>query len=224
MKKSNYFTEKNITEISKSFLGTIIDLRKKHNNNFDISHSALLVSDMQNYFLDKNSHAFIPSASAIIKNIKLLINFMNAHNRPVIFTRHINNENNSKNMGRWWKDIIKKDDNFSEIIPNLNAYANIIIEKTQYDSFYKTDLEEILKRNNVKQLVITGVMTHLCCETTSRSGFVRGYEIFFIIDGTATYNEEFHRATLLNLSHGFALPVLTTEIISSVKKTYEKNE
>ncbi len=59
-------------------------------------------------------------------------------------------------------------------------------------------------------------MTHLCCETTARSAFVRGFEVFFTIDGTATYNKEFHFATLHNLAHGFALPILVDEILDAV--------
>ena len=60
--------------------------------------------------------------------------------------------------------------------------------------------------------MIAGVLTHLCCETTARSAFVRGFKVFFTVDGTATYYEDFHRATLLNLSHGFAVPVLVDDI------------
>ena len=48
-------------------------------------------------------------------------------------------------------------------------------------------------------------MTHLCCETTARSAFVHGYEVFFLVDGTATYNQDFHRASLMNLAHGVAV-------------------
>jgi len=83
-----------------------------------------------------------------------------------------------------------------------------IILKTQYDAFYQSELEQQLTRAGVEQLVIGGVVTHLCCETTARSAFVRGYEVFFLIDGTATYSEAFHTGTLRNLGHGFA--VLTT--------------
>jgi len=57
-------------------------------------------------------------------------------------------------------------------------------------------------------------MAHLCCETTARSAFVKGFEVVFVIDGTATYNKDFYISTLLNLSHGFAIPVLTEEILN----------
>jgi isochorismate hydrolase len=45
---------------------------------------------------------------------------------------------------------------------------------------------------------------------------VRGFEVFFTIDGTATYREDFHRATLLNLAHGVATPVLVDEILAQL--------
>ncbi|MES0360330.1 MAG: isochorismatase family protein, partial [Anaerolineales bacterium] len=70
----------------------------------------------------------------------------------------------------------------------------------------------------------SGVMTHLCCETTARSAFVRGFEVFFVIDGTATYNEDYHMATLLNLAHGFTTPVLTKEVLKFIHGMPEKNK
>jgi bifunctional isochorismate lyase/aryl carrier protein len=92
----------------------------------------------------------------------------------------------------------------------------VCLHKGQYDAFHETPLMDTLTEKDVRQIVICGVMTHLCCETTARSAFVRGIDVFFAIDGTATYNEAFHRATLLNLSHGFAQPVLIEEIIAGL--------
>ncbi len=66
---------------------------------------------------------------------------------------------------------------------------------------------------DVEQLVIGGVMAHLCCETTARAAFVRGYEVFFLIDGTATYTEEFHTGTLRNLAHGFSVLTTVTHLL-----------
>jgi len=65
---------------------------------------------------------------------------------------------------------------------------------------------------------VCGVMTHLCCETTARSAFIRGFKTYFTIDGTATYNEQFHMASLINLSHGFAIPVLIDDIVLQCEK------
>jgi isochorismate hydrolase len=60
-------------------------------------------------------------------------------------------------------------------------------------------------------------MAHLCCETTARSAFVRGFEVFFVVDATATYNRQFHQSTLINLAHGFAIPVLTQEVLDALR-------
>jgi bifunctional isochorismate lyase/aryl carrier protein len=115
-------------------------------------------------------------------------------------------------MMRWWKDLLGPDASMSQIIPELDTTKGDVIEKHQYDAFYRTELEQNLFSHNIQQVLVTGVMTHLCCETTARSAFMRGFNTFFSIDGTATYTEAFHRASVLNLAHGFALPVLTEEI------------
>lgn len=206
--KELYFTVDNISEKAQSWLNGI----KIKTKVFDVEQSALLVLDMQKFFLDESSHACIPSAKAIIPNIQSLITFFNEHNRPIIFTQHINDEINAGLMKDWWQDVLATSSSMSEIVEDFcNRYT---IEKTQYDAFYNTDLESILKNKDVKNVVITGVMAHLCCETTARSAFVRGFQPFFIADATATYNADFHNATLLNLGHGFADIRLTKELIN----------
>jgi isochorismate hydrolase len=90
------------------------------------------------------------------------------------------------------------------------------IRKTRYDAFFDTPLESLLNEEEIHQVVIGGLMTHLCCETTARSAFMRGFEVFFLVDGTATYTEDFHRASLLNLAHGFATPILVAEILEAL--------
>ncbi len=171
---------------------------------FHLDRAALLVLDMQNYFLEESSHAFIPSAPAIVGNILSLIELFQANNRPVFTTRHTNTQKDAGMMKVWWKEIISSREPQSKIIPEIERLKLPCIEKFQYDAFCATDLAEVIRRRRSKQLVITGVMTHLCCETTARCAFVQGWEVFFPIDGTATYNRQFHCASLLNLSHGFA--------------------
>jgi len=216
--KEKYFTQNNIHKVSKNFLREIEHLRKKHKIHFKTKNIALLILDMQKYFLDKNSHAFIPSAPAIVENIKKIQNVFLQLKLPIVLTRHINTDKNAKMMKSWWKDLIRKNNSLSEIIPELMNKKAKIIKKSQYDAFYETELEKFLKKKRIKQVIITGVMTHLCCETTARSAFIRGFEVFFVVDGTATYNRKFHKATLLNLAHGFAIPVLTEEIIINFEK------
>ena len=215
--KEIYLTLENIDKKSSEWLKNLLAFMKRRNVEFHSNNSALLILDMQKYFLDKSSHAYIPSASAIVPNIKNLMDAFLKRNSPVFFTRHIDEENIESPMNKWWKNSLRETDTLSEIIPELNHPDAIIINKSHYDALYQTPLEKLLKEKGIKQIVITGVMTHLCCETTARSAFMRGFMVFFPIGGSATYNENFHWATLLKLSHGFAIPILCEELINALK-------
>jgi isochorismate hydrolase len=214
--KEIYFTENTIDEQSLIFQQRIDKYHKKRIWNIVPKKTALLILDMQNFFLSSGSHAFIPSAAAIIPKINKINKELFQSGGKIIFTRHLNTDNNAMNMGTWWQDILTESDTLSKLSKNLQIKDNLIIHKSQYDAFYKTNLEEILVNAGISQLIISGVMTHLCCETTARSAFVRGFEVFFGIDMTATYNKSFHTSSLINLSHGFATPILSDEIIKSL--------
>ncbi|NQT97931.1 MAG: isochorismatase family protein [Candidatus Marinimicrobia bacterium] len=216
--KSTYFTAKTIQAKSGKMLeriATTIFIRPVPNIPHDC---ALLVLDMQDYFLSPDSQAYIPSAPAIIPGINRLINLFGAASQPVIFTRHLNTLENAGPMKHWWRNMIMENNPRSRITSALNRVTGTILIKSQYDAFHQTELNTLLKRRNVSRVIITGVMTHLCCESTARSAFMRGYEVVFTIDGTATYNEQFHYGTLLNLAHGFATPVLIDQIIDQQTK------
>ena len=91
-----------------------------------------------------------------------------------------------------------------------------IIKKDRYSAFYKTDLEETLRAKNIKDLVLGGVMTNLCCETTARDAFVRDFRVLFLADGTSTTTADFHLATLKNLSYGFATLMTCDQAVSFI--------
>ena len=214
--KECYYTKENIKSRADDFLIKLKFLREKHEYKFFAKKAALLVIDMQDFFLDNNSHAFIPSMPAIVNKVKELQNGFLKNNLCVVQTKHRSIGDDDDLMLKWWSSVLKSDDSMGNIIRELSNEDIPVVCKAQYDAFWKTDLESHLKKHNITQLVIAGVMTHLCCETTARSAFMRGFEVFFTIDATATYNAEFHFASLLNLSHGFAIPVLSKEVLGWV--------
>jgi isochorismate hydrolase len=67
--KEAYFTPSTLQQKSQEMLAEVYELRLKHDLYFQTEHSALLVLDMQDYFLRQSSHAYIPSAEAVIPNI-----------------------------------------------------------------------------------------------------------------------------------------------------------
>jgi isochorismate hydrolase len=134
-----------------------------------------------------------------------------------VFTRHVNTPADAGMMAVWWRDVLTEQSAHSRIIQELDTSQGTLMAKSQYDAFLHTALEDILRRQGVEQVVVCGLMTHLCCETTARSAFTRGFEVFFTIDGTATYTLALQRASLLTLGHGFALPVLVDEILAAME-------
>ncbi len=218
--KTRFYTVENIQSVAESIKTEAESYCPRINIRYDPSKSALLVIDMQNIFLKEEFPAFIPSAPVILPGIRLLVKKYLSQNRPVIFTRHLNSKDNAGMMSKWWNRLIVEEDRASEITDELDYSKSYVIKKFQYDAFIQSDLESILKSNNVTQLVICGVMTHLCCETTARSAFMKQFELFFAVDGTASYTEQLHKGAIINLAHGFAKPVMIDEIISEMDKSH----
>ena len=191
-------------------------LKNKRHRAVELGKPALLVLDMQEYFLHPESHAFVPSAPALIPGIQQLIKGFRQKGYPVFFTQHVNTQENAGMMAEWWRDLITAEHPRVGLSTHFEVGESPVIQKTQYDAFWGTDLDDMLTSMGCTDVVITGVMTHLCCETTARAAFMHGYRVWFPVDGTATYHLDFHRSTLTTLAHGFAIPVLVRELLSAL--------
>ena len=214
--KEPYFSEDSIQSLSKKWVDRYSNPRKADRQPFKINQAALLILDMQRYFLEPDSHAYVPSGLAIIDHLNKISAAFYKLGRPVIATQHINTSEDAGQMAAWWSELITAEHPLADLHPDLNIAGKDILIKPQYDAFYQSDLSNRLEENQVEQVVIGGVMTHLCCETTARSAFNRGYEVFFLVDGTGTYNSEFHQASLLNLAHGAAILVTTDQLLEDL--------
>ena len=213
MIKENYITNQNHEEKVLQWKIELKKIRDYKKLNFQIEQSALLVLDMQKIFLDSSSHAYIPSSKLILSNINKLIEFYEKKQLPIYYTRHISHLCENDLMRRWWKSPILVENVNSALSSDLLIKHGEIIIKNYYSAFFKTKLTEKLHNLNISQLVITGVMSHLCCESTAREGFMNNFEIFYVTDGTATYNELLHKGTMFSLAHGFAECLTAKDIL-----------
>jgi isochorismate hydrolase len=215
MLKQEYVSLENIGVKAKKWLKKLEGYSKADRFRFSPESSALLVLDMQNFFLDESSHAFVPSSKAVIPNIKRMLDVYRESNQPVIFTRHVLKKDEGPGiMGEWWKDVVREDNKHSEIADVLKPLKHEkVIRKNRYSAFHNSGLKNFLRSSNLESVVITGVMTDLCCETTARDAFMNDFFVYFVADATATINEELHLSTLKTLSHGFAVPLLTKDVI-----------
>jgi nicotinamidase-related amidase len=183
------------------------------------SKSALLVVDMQRFFLDQASPSFTCGGLAILPNLKKLIQAFRASNLPVIYTRHVHHPGllDAGIMGWWWEGMCKEGSPESEVHPEIAPQSGEKeVLKHRYSAFYNTDLETILRCMKVEDLVITGIMTNMCCESTARDAYYRDYRVFFLADGTGSINEDMHLASLLNLAFGFAWVTTVDDILTQL--------
>ena len=96
-----------------------------------------------------------------------------------------------------------------QLMPGLNdesiaPHAARITDKTSYNAFLHTSLEDLLRERGVDTVVIAGTITNLCCETTARDAFCRNFEVVVLSDGCSAETARHHETALENLAFGFA--------------------
>jgi len=120
-------------------------------------------------------------------------------------------------MPTFWKGTLADGTIESEIIPALAGLGLPVLRKWTYDAFYGTALETKLRRARIEWLVIAGVMTDLCCETTARSAFIRGYSPIMVADASATTTQDLHVSALRTMAHGIAEIRTTSDLLAALK-------
>ena len=215
-----YVTTETLEEKTQQWLDKISPFNQ-HKMEIDKEHACLLVIDMQRFFLDPDSPTFTCGGQAILPNVKKMVEGFRKAGRPVIYTKHVHHPDklDAGIMGWWWEGMCKEGSPESDIVEELYPLPNEkVVLKHRYSSFYNTDLEIVLRCLGIKDVVITGIMTCMCCESTARDAYYRDYRVFFPADGTGAINEEMHLASLLNLGFGFAYINTMKEILDQIKK------
>ena len=214
-----YVTDDTLKEKSRYWLKKI-EFFNRHRMGLNKDKAALLVIDMQKFFLNPKSPTFTCGGLAILPNVKLLIETFRKANRPVIYTCHVHHPDriDAGIMGWWWEGMCVEGSPESEVHEDIAPLSHEkVIFKHRYSSFYNTDLETILRCMEIEDLVISGIMTNMCCESTARDAYYRDYRIFFLADGTGSINEEMHTASLLNLAFGFAYITTTESVLQQIQ-------
>jgi ureidoacrylate peracid hydrolase len=186
-------------------------------------HTALVVIDMQNDFIaDQGLIARegrdTSQAKAMADRLPELINTARAGGVLVIFVRNIyTSDRNFYPSDAWLEQAARKRAGGYTRIPVCAAgswggdfYGEVrpgprdpIVTKHRYSAFYNTDLDTLLRANGIRTVVLTGVVTNVCVETSAREAFVRDYYVVVASDGTAAYSQEDHDMTLKNIDRFF---------------------
>lgn len=195
----------------------------------DLRRTALVVIDMQVVFCEAGQALANKNSSDIIANINRLSAAVRAGGGKVVFTRHAVTLDGPRSLPRWHLESPRMramlydpflDDSVLGIDPRMDVQASdLVIEKFRFGAFgpNSSDLGKHLEEDGIDTLIIVGVATSGCCETTAREAMQLGYKVFFITDANATAFDELHNAALTNVGFLFADLKDTEEMLSLLR-------
>jgi ureidoacrylate peracid hydrolase len=90
-----------------------------------------------------------------------------------------------------------------------------VVIKHRYSAFINTDLNTVLKARGIQSVLVCGVATNVCVETTARDAYMFDYYVTMIDDCSAAYESKLHMGTLENMRRHFGLVASSNEIIET---------
>lgn len=181
------------------------------------TQTALLVIDMQNDFVADGALLEVKGIRRNISSFKSFIDFCREKKILVIYTRHCYDPKKNPIEATLFnvlkKSGLRKGKKGWQISSFLEpSKDDIVIDKTRYDAFFKTPLYQILKKRKIRNLIITGTMTDICCESTARAAMFHDFHIFFCNDLTYTSLPSSHRKTLRVIESHFGKVVSLNDL------------
>ncbi|MFX0106653.1 MAG: cysteine hydrolase family protein [Candidatus Hodarchaeota archaeon] len=159
-----------------------------------LSSTALLVIDMQlGNFLGDNP---IKNGGELLNRVGFLIAKARAANVPILYIMNCGSEGDPDEPGtKGW-----------EVHPKVAPpEINHIVEKTTPDAFHETNLKQELDEMNVTRLIVAGLQTEYCIDTTCRRGSLLGYDVVLVSDAHSTWDSELFSAEDIITHHNSVL-------------------
>ena len=186
-----------------------------------MTKEALLVIDVQNEYFSGKLPVTFPHGSLV--NILQAMDAAHAAQVPVVVIQHVNHAPDAATFrhGTYgW-----------ELHPDVKKRPrDVLIEKTLPGSFSGTTLDTWLRNRGIISVTIAGYMTQMCCDTTARQAFHKGYGVKFLSDATGTLSvtnqagtisdADLHRAILVTQQMRFSQVMTTAEWIRSLHIEY----
>jgi ureidoacrylate peracid hydrolase len=199
----------------------------------DIRHTAHIVVDLQNCFMEPGAPVEVPTAREIVPNVNAISAAVRERGGQNVFLRMTIDEESLASWSSFFRylntpDIAKataqaltRGAHHWLLWPELQtADSDLIVDKTRFGAFVPgaSQLHEILQACSIDTLIITGTLTNCCCESTARDAMQMNYKIIFVADATAALTDAEHNATLDNIATLFGDVMTTQEVLTAVAK------
>ena len=194
----------------------------------DASRTAHIVVDLQNGFMAPGQPAEIPMAREIVPNVNRISRSLRAAGGLVIYIQNTIDVEAKRTWSNWFdhmsgqKRLARMQEAFQDgsfghsIWPDLEVLpGDLKVNKSRYGAFVPgaSELHSILQARNIDTVIITGTATNVCCESTARDAMMLNYKVLFVSDGTATWTDDEHNATLGTMLIQFADVRSTDEVV-----------
>ena len=176
----------------------------------DPKKTALVVIDMQETFCAPGAPAEVPVARSVVEPINALAADLRAMGGRVIWVLHANAQADGRSDWEMFFDHVVADEVRARTIESLTPGRqslwrglredprDLTILKNRYSAFTpgSSPLERVLRSMGIENVLIAGVKTNVCCESTARDAMMLDYRTVMVADCCAALSEDEHRATL----------------------------
>jgi ureidoacrylate peracid hydrolase len=198
---------------------------------FDPSRCALLVIDMQNFFLD-----MMPDAHAIVPNINRLARSVRLSGGQVVWVQMTLDDTDRNQwshffdrlLTEFWRDAhmkeLAKDSEGWQLHSGLQTRdEDWHIEKSRFSAFMPdaANLEAKLREREIDTLLIAGTATNVCCESTARDAMMLNFGTIIVSDACASSDEQSHQATLANFQVIFGDVLSVDDVLAGIDQTVQ---
>jgi ureidoacrylate peracid hydrolase len=200
----------------------------------DPRRTALLVIDLQQGLVSPGGPFTVPGALDTLPNVVALADALRHAGGTVVFTRHSFTDAGPQAIPAWQRAAPALAA-MSEIFrPGLDGHAvdprlpvspsDLVIDKYRFSALarHSSSLAEVLLEREIDTVIVAGVVTNCCCESTARDASMQGWRTFVASDANAAMSDEEHEAALINLARSFADVRPTDSIIGLIEAGQSK--
>lgn len=184
----------------------------------DPGRAALLVHDMQRYFIDAFTATESP-ARELLGNVRALLALARRSGVPVGYTMQrgdMTEEERGLLRDYWGMGMSSEASQRGFVTAVEPEPQDSLIVKWRYSAFHRTRLLEFLRANSRDQLIICGVYAHLGCLVTAYDSFGHDIETFLVADAVADFTAAGHTMALANAAESCAVVLNTAEVATQM--------
>ena len=202
----------------------------------DPDKTALVVIDMQNYFVKQGHQSEVPLAREIVPNVNRLAAELRRRGGHVAWVRNGTNDTRESwsNYHSYLQSPERAERRLRDMEIDAEGYEywhlndikpeDAQITKKRYSAFIQGSsiIERHLRDRGVDTLLITGTATNVCCESTARDAMMLNFKVVMVADGLATHTDEEHNATLSSFYGQFGDVQTVDELVQSLERGAKK--